>query len=216
MEEVEHEVLERYSEHQLIFETIPIIEDELNDMSGANRPVEVKLFGPDYTTLSDLAEKVGKILEERGKGRGFKDPKSNVYAGNADLKIDVDGAWAARGLTADQVARQLKAMYVGQVATQVRESAVRITDVRVRYADEQRFGREGFDRERLNAQMILLPDALAPAAPSAAPGGFATLTGPSRAVPVSTVATVTPIRTPQEQMRENHQPVLIVTSDVNE
>jgi multidrug efflux pump subunit AcrB len=215
MEEVEKEVRKRYSEHQLIFETIPIIEDELNDMSGANRPLEVKLFGPDYTTLSDLAEKVGKILEERGKGRGFKDPKSNVYAGNPDLKIDVDGAWAARGLTDDQVVRQLKAMYVGQVATQVRESAVRITDVRVRYSDDQRFGREGFNRERLNAQMILLPDTLAPA-PAPGPGGFATLTGPSRAVPVSTVATVTPIRTPQEQMRENHQPVLIVTSEVNE
>jgi multidrug efflux pump subunit AcrB len=215
MKEVEEEVRERYSEHQLIIETIPIIEDELNDMSGANRPVEVKLFGRDYTTLNELAEKVGDILEKRGKDRGFKEPKSNVYAGNPDLKIEVDGVWAARGLTTDLVARQLKAMYVGQVATQVRESAVRITDVRVRYADKLRFGQNGFDQQRLNAQKILLPDALAPA-PSASPGGFATLTGPARAVPVFTVAKVTPIRTPEEEMRENLQPVHIVTSEVDE
>jgi multidrug efflux pump subunit AcrB len=215
MKEVEKEVRELYSEHQLVVETVPIIEDELNDMSGANRPLEIKLFGRDYATLGELAEKVGKMLEERGKGRGFKDPKSNVYAGNPDLKIEVDGAFAARGLTTDQVARQLKAMYVGQVATQVRESAVRITDVRVRYPDEMRFGREGFDPERLNAQLILLPDALTTAPPTG-PAGFTPLLGPSRAVPVATVAKVTPIRTPQEEMRENLQPVLIVTSEVNE
>jgi multidrug efflux pump subunit AcrB len=215
MEEVEEEVREHYSKHQLVMETVPIIEDELNDMSGANRPIEVKLFGRDYKTLNDLAEKVGKMLEERGDGRGFKEVKSNVYAGNPDLKIDVHGVWAARGLTTDQVARQLKAMYVGQVATQVRESAVRITDVRVRYDNDLRFGNGRFDQDRLNTQLILLPDALAPA-PSTLNGGFTALTGPSRVVSVSTVAKVTPIRTPEEEVRENMQPAIIVTSEVDE
>ena len=47
MEEVEDEVKDALSEHQLKIETIQIMEDELNDLSGANKPVEVKLFGPD-------------------------------------------------------------------------------------------------------------------------------------------------------------------------
>ena len=42
----------------------PIITDELNDLSGANKPVEVKLFGPDYHELDELAEKVGKVFKK--------------------------------------------------------------------------------------------------------------------------------------------------------
>jgi CzcA family heavy metal efflux pump len=215
MKEIEDEVRERYSEHQLFIETVPIIEDELNDMSGANRPVEVKLFGRDYDALSDLAEKVQEKMEKFGKGRGFKEPKSNVYHGNPDLKIEVEGQWAAKGLTADMVARQLKAMYVGQVATQVRESVVRITDVRVRYSDKLRFGSEGFDTALLKNQLILLPDSLAPA-PAIPPGGFPVLAGPTHAVPVSSVAKITPTLSPVEQQRENHQPAFFVTSEIEE
>ena len=57
------------------------MEDELNDLSGANKPIEVKLFGPDQAALRKLAEEVGEILEKKGKGRGIKEVNSNVYAG---------------------------------------------------------------------------------------------------------------------------------------
>ena len=33
--------------------------DELSDLSGASKPIEIKLFGPDHNTLRDLADKVG-------------------------------------------------------------------------------------------------------------------------------------------------------------
>ena len=46
-------------------------------------------------------------------------------------------------------------MYLGQVATQVRESAIRITDVRVRYPDRLRFGRGDFSPDRLLSQLIV-------------------------------------------------------------
>src|SRR5262249_3187267 len=39
MEEVEDEVKETFGEHQLKIELIQIMEDELNDLSGANKPV---------------------------------------------------------------------------------------------------------------------------------------------------------------------------------
>src|SRR5262245_55449745 len=140
MDEIKDEVEEHFSEHQLKVELIQIMEDELNDLSGANRPIEVKLFGPDYGELRGLAEKVAKALGEKGKGRGIKEVNSNVFAGNPDLMIEVDGARAAKlGLTAEDVERQVRVMYLGQVATQVRESALRITDVRVRYPDARRF-----------------------------------------------------------------------------
>ena len=94
---------------------------------------------------------------------------ANIFG--PDLMIVVDGIQAAkRGLTTDAVERQLKAMFMGQVATQVRESAARVTDVRVRYPNNDRFGRTSFDRERVLSQWLLLDAAAATgSAPAATP-----------------------------------------------
>jgi multidrug efflux pump subunit AcrB len=209
-EEIEDEIKEHFSEHQLKVETVPIMEDELNDLSGANRPIEVKLFGPQGAELRHLAEKVADMLEEKGKKRGFKEVDSHVTAGTPDLEVDVDGVRAAKmGLTAQDVERQLRAIYFGQVATQVRESDVRITNVRVRYPDMARFGGALFSPGNLLDQWLLLPPGKWSADPFL-------LEGPARLVPVSAVAKVRVTRTPEEQWRENQQPVQIVTSDHNE
>src|SRR5262249_15890327 len=42
-DEIKEEVEERFSEHQLKIETVQIMEDELNDMSGASKPIEIKI-----------------------------------------------------------------------------------------------------------------------------------------------------------------------------
>src|SRR5262249_14880951 len=149
---------EHFGEHQLKTELVQIMEDELNDLSGSNRPVEVKIFGPNYAELRHLAEEVAETLEKKGKGRGVKEVNSNVFEGNPDLMVRVDGAWAMRGLRAQDVERQLRTIYLGEVATQVRESALRITDVRVRYPNPLRFGRGRFDPGLLMQQWILLPE----------------------------------------------------------
>ncbi len=214
MEEIEDEVKEHFSEHQLRFELIQIMEDELNDLSGANRPVEVKIFGPDVLELRHLAEHIAEMLETKGKGRGIKGVNSNVYEGNPDLLIQVDGAKAAKaGLTAEDAERQLRAMYFGQIATQVRESALRMTDVRVRYPDALRYGKGGFDVDLLRHQWLLAPEKETPIEPA---GGFVRLHGPARAVPVSQIANVVPVRTPDQQSRENQQPAVFVTAEINE
>jgi multidrug efflux pump subunit AcrB len=209
MDEIKEEIEEHFAPHQMETETIPIIRDQLDDLSGQNKPIEIKLFGPDYSVLRPLAEEVSEILEKKGKGRGIGEVHSHVFAGNPDLMVQVKGYWSARGLTAIDVERQLRAMYLGQVATQVRESSQRITDVRVRYPDALRFGRGRFDPDLLLAAPILLPPAVA-----ATPG--APLPGPARMVPLGTVAKLERLRTPDEQVRENQQPVVIVTAELNE
>jgi multidrug efflux pump subunit AcrB len=213
--EMEEEIEEHFSEHQLKVEIIQIMEDELNDLSGANRPIEVKLFGPDYKTLRHLGEEVAELLEKKGKGHGIKEVVSNVFEGNPDLMVQLDKVRAARlGLTAQEVERQMRAVFLGQVATQVRESAERITDVRVRYPDADRFGRAGFSPDRVLQPWILLPEGSAPppAPGSSTPG----LAGLARAVPLSAVARVQRVRSPDEQVRENLQPAVIVTAEINE
>lgn len=215
MDEVADEVHDNFSEHQLKIETIPIMEDELNDLSGADRPIEVKLFGPDQRVLRDLADKVGDLLEKNGKGRGLSEVNSHVNEGNPDLMIRVDPVRSSKfGLTPQEVQRQLTAMFFGQVATQVRESALRITDVRVRYPDRVRFGHGAFDPDRLLEQWVLVPDTAPAAAAPAVPSASAALAGPARAVRVSAVARVEPLRTPDEQWRENQQPAIFVTSEL--
>jgi multidrug efflux pump subunit AcrB len=216
MEEVEDHIKDHFAEHQFKVDLIQIMQDELGDLSGANKPIEVKIFGPDHLKLRELAEKVGDALEKKGKGRGLKEVNSNVREGNPDVMVQIDGARASKlGLTAEAVERQLTAIFLGQVATQVRESAQRITDVRVRYPDIARFGRGEFDPERILNQWILLPDA-APAAAATAVPGWSPLAGPARAVSLATLAHLAHTRTPDEQWRENQQPAIFVTAELNE
>jgi multidrug efflux pump subunit AcrB len=212
MEEIEDLVKEQYAEHQLKIELIQIMADELSDLSGANKPVEVKLFGPDQKELRRLAEQVGEMLEKKGKGRGIKEVSTNVFAGNPDLLVQLDPAKLERlGLKPDGVARQLRAMFLGQIAAKVQESSARITDVRVRYPDSYRFGSGRFDAERVRQQLILLPPSTHVAADHSVG-----LSGPARTVPLSALATITPVRTPDQQWREGQQPAIFVTAELNE
>jgi multidrug efflux pump subunit AcrB len=215
MEEIEDEIKDNFAEHQLKIELVQVMQDELNDLSGANKPVEVKLFGPEHKELRRLAEMIGDKLEEKGKGRGIKEVNSNVHEGNPDLMIAVDGVKAAKkGLTPEAVERQLRVIFFGQVATQVRESSARVTDVRVRYPNAWRFGPKGYYADYLLKDLwILLPDtALTPVLPGAA----ALPTDKDRTVLLSSIATVKPVRTPDEQYRENQQPAMFVTAELNE
>jgi multidrug efflux pump subunit AcrB len=118
------------------------------------------------------------------------------------------------GISAQDVERQLRAMYIGQPATQLRESSARITNVRVRYGDARRFGSERFSPDLLLDQWILLPEGSTPQ--TNVSGLVPPLSGPSRMVPLSALADVKRQRTPDEQIRENQQPAMIVTAELNE
>jgi multidrug efflux pump subunit AcrB len=215
MEEIEDEVKSHFSEHQMRIELVQVMTDELNDLSALSDPIEVKFFGPDYKVLRQIAEEVGEMLEKKGKGRGIKEVNTNVYEGVPDLMVKVDGVKAANlGLTAAEVERQLRAIFLGQEATKVRESALRITDVDVRYSHVHRFGQQRFDPDIVRNQWILLPASALAKAGKVSQSQL--LSGPARAVPLAAVASVETVRTPDEQVRENQQPAIIVTTQLAE
>jgi multidrug efflux pump subunit AcrB len=212
MDEIEDQVKEQYAEHQFKIELVQVMADELSDLSGANKPIEVKVFGPDQKVLRGLAEQIGEMLEKKGKGRGIKEVNTNVFAGNPDLLVQLDTAKVERyGLKPDLVARQLRAMFLGQVSARAQESSVRLTDVRVRYPDKIRFGPGRFDAEFVRRQWIMLPTGAASS--TGEPQG---LTGPARAVMLSEMATVTPVRSPDQLYREGQQPAIFITAELNE
>jgi len=186
---------------ELETEFVPLVQDQINDLAGVDRPIEVKVFGPDFATLRTLAEKVGKVVEDV---RGVADMNAHVFLGNPDIVIRPDSVQTARvGLTVADVEAQLNASLYGQVASTIPEQD-RMTKIRVRYPDRVRF-----DRERLS----LLPISLATATPSTGTINPAVPTGVGF-VPLDQLATIRIVRSPNELWRENQQPVITVSAEL--
>ncbi len=187
---------------ELETEFVPLVQDQINDLAGVESPIEVKVFGPDLATLRTLAEKVGKIVEEVP---GAADMNAHVYLGNPDIVIRPDSVQTARvGLTVADVEAQFSAALYGQVASTIPEQD-RMTKIRVRYPDRVRY-----DRERL-AQ---LPISLATAAHSTAPTVPAASSAGIGFVSLEQLASIRVVRSPNELWRENQQPVITVTAEL--
>jgi multidrug efflux pump subunit AcrB len=188
---------------ELETELIPLVADQIGDLAGVDSPIEVKIFGPDTGTLRELAEEVAEIVE---KTPGAVDVNSHVLLGNPDIIVRPDSVQTARvGLTDQDVEAQLNAALYGQVASTVPEED-RMTKIRVRYPDTIRYDR---------AHLGLLPISLATATPtnSAAPLANPTNIG---FVTLNQLATIEVSRSANELWRENQQPVITVTAELDE
>ncbi len=186
---------------ELETEFVPLVQDQINDLAGVASPVEVKIFGPEFATLRTLAEKVGKIVEEV---HGAADVNAHVYLGNPDIVIRPDSVQTSRvGLTVADVEAQLNAALYGQVASTVPEQD-RMTKIRVRYPDRVRY-----DQEHLS----LLPISLATAAPASGATSAAASAGIGF-VTLGQIASIRTVRSPNELWRENQQPVITVTAEL--
>jgi CzcA family heavy metal efflux pump len=189
---------------ELETEFVPLVLDQIQDLNGVSQPIEVKVFGPEPATLRELASKVGEIAE---KVPGVVDVNTHVLLGNPDIVVRPDSVQTGRvGLTEMDVESQLNAALYGQVASTIPEQD-RMTKIRVRYPDRVRY-----DRENLGH----LPISLATAAPApAAVGPTLAAAGPTPAagigfVPLSQLASIRVVRSPNELWRENQQPVITV------
>ncbi|MEO6809793.1 MAG: efflux RND transporter permease subunit, partial [Isosphaeraceae bacterium] len=188
---------------ELETELIPLVQDQISDLAGVSTAIEVKVFGPDYATLRTLTAQVGKIVEEVP---GAIDVDSHVYLGNPDIVIRPDSMQTARvGLTEMDVEAQLNAALYGQVASTVPEQD-RMTRIRVRYPDRVRFDREN---------LPMLPISLAMAAPVSTTGRATAATSAGVGfVPLGQLASIQTVRSPNELWRENQQPVITVTAEL--
>ncbi len=188
-------------------ELVPLVRDQINDLSGVDKPIEIKIFGPDFNQIRQLAEKAGQIAE---KTPGVGEVKSNVELGNPDIVVRTKSAEAARlGLTQIDVEAQLNAALYGQVATTLPEQD-RMTKIRVRYPDKVRYDRKDLGQ---------LPISFLAAAPTATgPGTNASAPPPGslNVVPLENLATIELKRSANEKWRENQQPVITVQGELKE
>jgi CzcA family heavy metal efflux pump len=188
MQQIIRELREKVAERvpELKVEFVPLVKDQIKDLSGAEAPVEVKIFGPDYAALRVIAGQAGDIIE---KVPGVVDVDAHVRQGNPDIVVRTDSADARRvGLSAEAVEAQLETALYGQVAATLPEED-RLTNVRVRYPD------------RLRYDLAALPDV-----PLTVPSGGT--------VPLKQVARIREERSLNELWRENQQPMINVTSEI--
>ncbi|MEO9114911.1 MAG: efflux RND transporter permease subunit, partial [Gemmatimonadaceae bacterium] len=163
---------------RLHIEFVQILSDVINDLAGAARPVEIKLFGDNLDQLEAYARTLSDPLS---KVPGVQDLFNGVSEPSAEMLLRVGSAASARaGLTPTGVGDIVQGALLGVPAGEVRASD-RAIAVRVRAPDAIRF-----DANRL--------------------GDLPLVTSTNRsAVPLSAVATLTPTETRAELDRENQQ-----------
>ena len=123
-------------------ELLPLIQDQLNDLAGLQRPVEIKVFGPDVVELRKLAEQVAAEAD----ALKLDEVNAHVHLGNPDLVIRPKGALLSRlGLSVQDVETQINAALFGQIVGTIPERD-RSTNIRVRFPDRVRFDRDQLDR----------------------------------------------------------------------
>jgi len=193
---------------ELEIEFVPLVQDQINDLAGLESPIEVKVFGPDVAKLRELAVQVGHVVE---KTPGAIDVNTHVHLGNPDLIIQPDGIQTARvGLTQLDVENQLNAALYGEVASIMPEED-RMTKIRVRYPDHVRY-----DRYRLGQLPISLATAASVSSSDTVNVPINPLaSSPLSVVPLEQVASIELVHSPNEMWRENQQPVITVTADLN-
>ncbi|MFL5561474.1 MAG: efflux RND transporter permease subunit [Gemmatimonadaceae bacterium] len=169
-------------------EFVQILSDVINDLAGAARPVEVKLFGPDLNALEKYA---ASVSPDMAKIDGIEDFYNGISEPSAELSMSIDAAEAARiGMTPDQVSAATAGALLGVEAGDVRLED-RSVGVRVRAPDSVRF-----DPRQLGALPIVSP-------------------ATHEAAPLATLATFTPGETRGTLLRENQQQLIAMTGDLS-
>jgi multidrug efflux pump subunit AcrB len=173
---------------RLEIEFVQILSDVINDLAGAARPIEIKLFGPDLARLEAYATSLEPKLTEVA---GLVDLYNGVSEPTAELAMRVNGAEANRvGLTAEQISISAMGALLGSPAGEVRLED-RAIGVRVRAPDSVRY-----NPNRLRTLPIVSPQ-----------------TGAT--VPLGTLADFQPTETRAELLREDQQQMIAVTADVS-
>jgi multidrug efflux pump subunit AcrB len=168
-------------------EFVEILSDVINDLAGAARPVEVKLFGADLDALEQYAKQLEPKLAAIV---GVEDLYNGVSEPSAELSMTVNNAEANRiGMTADDVSTAVSGALLGVQAGEIRFED-RTVGVRVRAPDSLRN-----DPRQLGALPIVSPASNASA-------------------PLMTLASFQPIETRGELLRENQQQLIAMHADL--
>ncbi|HSQ68036.1 MAG TPA: efflux RND transporter permease subunit, partial [Polyangiaceae bacterium] len=119
-------------------EFVQVLQDVLNDLAGNPRPIEVKVFGPDYAKLHAVARDIASRAEHVP---GVVDLYDGQELAVPELRFAVNRDAAARfGVTADDLQSELDTALHGQVVGSLQRFD-RLIGVRTRYPNPVRYDR---------------------------------------------------------------------------
>jgi multidrug efflux pump subunit AcrB len=169
-------------------EFVQILSDVINDLAGAARPVEIKLFGSDLDALEAYAKRLEPAL---ARVDGLEDFYDGVSEQSPQLLMTINSAEANRvGLTPEQVSGAVSGALLGVPAGEVRLQD-RSIGVRVRAPDAVRN-----DALRLGALPVVIP-------------------ANRTTAPLSAMASFESNEARSQYTRENQQQMITMTSDVS-
>ncbi len=117
-------------------EFVQVMQDVLNDLAGSPRPIEVKLFGPDYAKLHAIGDELAEHLQPVA---GLVDLYNGHERDAPDLRFAMRRDEIARlGSSPDDVSEQLGSSLRGAVVGSIRRYD-RLVGVRVRFPNPVRF-----------------------------------------------------------------------------
>jgi CzcA family heavy metal efflux pump len=173
---------------RLHIEFVQILSDVINDLAGAARPVEIKLFGEQLDTLEAYGRRLAPDLQRID---GLHDLFNGVSEPSAELLMRLRQAEADRiGMTPVDVGAAVSAALLGVDAGEVRLGD-RPVAVRVRAPDLVRF-----DPLRLRSLPVVSP-------------------GARRITPLGSLASFEPTQSRLGLDRENQQQMIGMTADVS-
>lgn len=169
-------------------EFVQILSDVINDLAGAAKPVEIKMFGSQLDTLERYAASIAPKMQAID---GIADVFSGVSEPAAEMLLQVNEAEANRiGLDPQEVGSEVSGAFLGVYAGQLRLEDHTI-DVRVRAPDSFRY---------VASSLGVLP--------IHDPVTHGT-------TPLASIATVTPTVSRARYQRENQQQMIALTGDVS-
>jgi CzcA family heavy metal efflux pump len=173
---------------RLHIEFVQILSDVINDLSGAAKPVEIKLFGPRLDTLERYATSLAPKLQAV---EGLEDLNSGVSQPAAEMRLQVSLAEANRiGLDPQEVANEVSSALLGVSAGDLRLEDHTI-GVRVRAPDAFRYAPTSLD-------VLPIHDPVT-----------------RGTTPLASIATAIPVVSRAEYHRENQQQMIALTADVS-
>jgi len=191
VDEVMEDVRERVkaTEPELDIELTQVLQDNINDLSNAPEPIQIKIFSSDANLLAQLGVRVGDAI---GKIPGVVDVENgidNTISGPA-TNFDVDPQVAARfGFTPSEVSLDATAILDGVATNNPLIANGRPYTIRVRLDQEHRSSLDAIENTVFNSSS----------------GHTASL---------GSLATVEALPPQNEILRENLQQLITVTADL--
>ncbi len=149
MSEVRAEL--KSSEPQLDIELIQVLQDQINDLSNAPEPIQIKLFAADETLLGNTAPQVADAISKIPGVVSVEDGIENTISGPA-TNFQIDPVLAARsGFTPEEVSTDATAIMDGVVAASPLIQNGHPYPIRIRMDDSHRASLDAIQNTVLNS-----------------------------------------------------------------